>query len=194
MGFSDEAWGGGGVARGSTVTLGRYRWKGNPGGEPLSWTALWSDSGETLVVSAVGVAFRPLDDTDRNDLTWENSSLRGWLNTDFYNETFSDAEKLRILEKPLGGTSPVLRDRVFCLSSAMVLMWFGGELDRKCPRASWLSENAENSSCYGTWWLRTPGAFPGSMARVNSLGELDSYGYRAGAAGVLVRPALWLGG
>lgn len=163
--------------RASFLDCSLVRQRGNPGG-----------------LSAVGVAFRPLDDTDRNDLTWENSSLRAWLNTDFYNETFSDAEKLRILEKPLGGTSPVLRDRVFCLSSAMVLMWFGGELDRKCPRASWLSENAENSSCYGTWWLRTPGAFPGSMARVNSLGELDSYGYRAGAAGVLVRPALWLGG
>ena len=36
--------------------------------------------------------------TDSVDVTWENCSLRRWLNTDFYNTAFDDTEKDMIVQ------------------------------------------------------------------------------------------------
>ncbi len=69
-----------------TVTFGYY------GYQPLEWLVLSSDSQYTKLITRSAVACRPFG----NSTNWENSSLRYWLNQDFFWNAFNDAERSAI--------------------------------------------------------------------------------------------------
>ena len=186
------------MKRGETIVLGHYPGDSSYAETPLSWLVIHADGASALAVSTWGIAWRPMHDRD-GEITWDKCALRYWLNTVFYKECFSDDEREIILEKTLGNERnsvyggkrcPATRDHVFCLSYNMVSSWFGGYLSRNCLPAPWLPQGASGESC--SWWLRTHGGAPGNMARINSQGVPDLYGYAATDDTVLVRPAMWV--
>lgn len=125
-------------------------------------------------------------------LTWENSDLRRWLNTSFYNG-FSETEKMAILpaltlnhNNPQfttnGGNTTV--DRIFLLSYDDVVRFLK-------INNSELTENTLSS----WWWLRTPGIYSDRTAVVHEDGHVVIPGYyNKGTINNLggVRPALLL--
>ena len=93
------------------VFMGLYEQDNDPAGlrEPIEWQILTVDTQNhralLLSVNALdAVSFAEAMNTDAysaSGLSWENSSVRGWLNNEFYQNAFSSAEKARILDTEL---------------------------------------------------------------------------------------------
>ena len=79
---------------GSIVTFGRYEQDGNEenGPEPIEWTVLDIKDGRCLLISRYALDAVPYHTGDIS-ITWEKCFLRSWLNSDFLQAAFSDAEQ-----------------------------------------------------------------------------------------------------
>ena len=96
--------------------------------EPIKWRVLQSENGEAFLLSDVILDKKAYDESYEY-ITWEESSLRAWLNEKFMNRTFSaeEKEKINITEivnqdNPAYGTEGGnnTSDKIFLLSSAEV--------------------------------------------------------------------------
>lgn len=125
---------------GDSYFFGKYEQDGDTGNGPedIEWIVLDVADGRILLISKYGLdakAFQDSEGTSRpKGVTWENCSLRKWMNNDFFNSAFSDEEKAMIPEVTLvnGGNeyygTPAqndTQDKVFCLSVDEVLKYFG---------------------------------------------------------------------
>lgn len=152
--------------------------------EPIKWRVLQSENGEAFLLSDV-ILDKQAYNENYEGTTWEESSLRAWLNGKFINRAFSDEEKEKIniteivnQDNPDYGTEGGnnTSDKIFLLSSAEV----GENEDGK--KYGFL--NAETRKCKGNsfsereiafWWLRSPG--DSSLADgVNEYGWAYRYG------------------
>lgn len=90
-----------------SVTLGKYEQDGNEnnGKESLEWIVLDTKDNLALVVSRYIVDCQPYNEGYKG-CTWENSSIRNWLNTDFYNTAFSQQEQERIVRSFVPDVNP----------------------------------------------------------------------------------------
>ena len=74
--------------------------------EPIKWKILSIDSKGIYIFSEEIIDGRAYDSRS-SSVTWANSTLRTWLNTDFYNIAFSKSEKKKICETYLqNGDNP----------------------------------------------------------------------------------------
>ncbi len=106
--------------------FGRYEIDGDEtnGTEDIEWLEIASESGKTLLLSRYGIDTIMNSDNPEYHPTWENSILREWMNSDFYNAAFSDSEKSKIclsdLNTPANSLSGMgechTQDYVFALS------------------------------------------------------------------------------
>jgi hypothetical protein len=84
------------------VELPQYIIFGSFRGELLQWQMLAKEGERALIITKDCVAVLPYQNAAWDDwdaiqgTTWENSSLRAWLNGSFYEEAFSGDEKARI--------------------------------------------------------------------------------------------------
>jgi len=124
------------VKEGDVITFGRYEQDNNlkNGPEDLEWIVLESsDSADSLVLlSKYCIDAQPLN-SNGGEYYWADSSLRKWLNEDFYNTAFDEKDKEWIqrvrLENPdeivlkaPGGRNTV--DQVFLLGELEILKYF----------------------------------------------------------------------
>ena len=191
-----------GVAPGDILTFGRYEQDGNSGADEIEWQVLEVKNGEALVISRYALAYKPFDDKTEN-VVWETSTLRQWLNGEFYNTAFSAEEKTRIREVTLSNPSnPVLssgmgnetRDRIFLLSYEEAEKYFADDAARGCQETDqaypYDFKNEDPNTKY--WWLRTPGFLTDFAADVFFTGVMDPIGSKADRES-FVRPAFRLG-
>ena len=84
---------------GGIVTLGRYEQDGNEenGPEEIEWIVLDVKDGRSLLISRYALDTVPYH-TENIDITWEKCFLRSWLNSEFLQTAFSDAEQRLIPE------------------------------------------------------------------------------------------------
>lgn len=89
------------------VTLGKYEQDGNEdnGKESLEWIVLDTKDNLALVVSKYIVDCQPYNEGYK-ECVWENSSIRKWLNSDFFNTAFSQSEQERIVMAFVPDTDP----------------------------------------------------------------------------------------
>lgn len=190
---------------GDVVYFGQYEQDDNPhdGKEYVEWVVLEKRNGKTLVISRYGLDckwYNPQEDT-----TWEDSYIRSWLNSTFYDGTFSEEEKgtimlanVRAEKNPVHDTKPgnATRDRVFLLSQSETEQYCSTVLEGRCMPTKFAM--ARGVYCYENcggdcgWWLRSPGLNQSSAAFVNEYGwaSYDGIGVEYGWAAV--RPALWI--
>ncbi len=120
---------------GDVVKLGVYEQDNDTsnGMEPIEWEVLDIDSGKALLVSRYALEALPYNN-EFAAVTWEECTLRKWLNDTFYNTAFNDTEKAKIMEKIIENPDNVVykteggkdtTDRLFCLSSYEVLRYYG---------------------------------------------------------------------
>ncbi len=78
---------------GDTVYFGNYN------GAPLEWIVADDDEGNLCLVAKEIVERKEYDDYegDKDYITWQNSSLRQWLNSSFYEQAFLNAQKKAIV-------------------------------------------------------------------------------------------------
>jgi hypothetical protein len=153
-------------------------------------------TGRALVVSKECVVQKSYDAQWR-PVTWETCTLRGWLNSDFYNRLPEDLRS-RVIETEIenkdrcsipGGNDT--KDLVFLLSIDEY-----NELLPESLRAARLHGAAS------WWWLRSPGFDDYNIANVNRVGGLDGgldkggkyvgHGYHGDSDSGCVRPAMFL--
>ncbi len=79
--------------QGDIITFGKYEQDNDPdnGKEPIEWIVLSSDGKELFVLSKYALDCIPYN-IKNEKVTWENCTLRKWLNDDFYNAVFSKSE------------------------------------------------------------------------------------------------------
>ena len=65
------------------------------GKEPIEWVVLAKGKKTMLVISKNTLTNLPYN-TERKEITWENCTLRKWLNESFYTNAFNKQEKKKI--------------------------------------------------------------------------------------------------
>ncbi len=79
---------------GDIIVFGSYEQDNNleNGSEPIEWIVLSNDKDELFVVSKYALDCKKYNE-EYIEVTWETSTLRKWLNEDFYKTAFSKAEQ-----------------------------------------------------------------------------------------------------
>ena len=133
------------------------------GKEKSWWKILEIDEGTdtALVISEYWVGEGLFNEGTQTGVTWEESSVRAWLNGEYYNSTFSDAEKHLIMETEvvtpdnttlkakgiiIPGGNPT-KDKLFLLSSDEAGKYFKNNDERELPNP--------HSIFNKSWLLRT---------------------------------------
>lgn len=96
---------------GDTVTFGTYEQNNNysDGNESIEWIVIDKQEDKIMVVSKCIIAMQPFNTTNEGHISWEKCTLRKWLNNDFLNEAFSDAEKKLISDTTVSNTEYLAR-------------------------------------------------------------------------------------
>lgn len=123
---------------GEYMTFGSYEQDGDTanGPEELEWLVLEVTGDTVLLLSRYALDTQPFHDMWDAAITWEESSLRSWLNEEFYATAFTAAHKRLITETTLDNSAfatatatsaetPDTTDKVFLLSLAEVSKYFG---------------------------------------------------------------------
>ena len=170
--------------------------------EEIEWLVLEKRKSEVLAVSRYGLDCKRYND-EYEDVTWEKSTLRKWLNNDFFNEAFSDTEQNMISKinnsarlglRHITKRSNIADDRVFLLSIEDVSRYFGSDAERMCKLTAYAIANGAWKSIgnNGSWWLRSNGECQSCAAYVICDGYIDELGGDVYDDGIAVRPALWI--
>ena len=188
-------------ADGSSFFFGHYEQDNNTdnGPEPIAWQVLTIKDDHALLLSKYALETVPYND-EHVPVTWESSSLRKWLNKNFYNYAFNSSEKVKIIEavnsnpdNPAGTDGGfATKDNVFLLSIDEVKSYFTSADERICKATQYALSRGNQTDESGStvWWLRTPGTTSKSASNVGFSGSISSdYGY---LNGFFVRPAIWV--
>ena len=195
---------------GDIVYFGAYEQDNNTsnGKELIEWLVLAKENNRVLVISDKALDCRAFD-TSGKYVTWEECSLRKWLNNDFFNTAFSDDEKAAIPtvtvsadKNPEYDTDPgnATKDKVFLLSIVEAEKYFTSAEARECilteyaiSNGAWTSDSyTEGGKATYLWWLRSPGISQYGAAGVFSDGDVFENGYFVDIGVSAVRPAMWI--
>ncbi len=136
----------------------------------IEWKVLDNNNGKALLISVKCLETRSYDDDYEkyhSPKTWENCSLRNWLNTEFLNNAFSNIEKEKIINSLIENVDNKLKgkggndtyDKVFLLS------------EQEVKKYSEILEEIENDD---TWWSRSPG-YDNTSASIVNRGMIDNF-------------------
>lgn len=157
-----------------TVTFGSYQ------DENIEWYVLTQEDGKALLLSVHALDTRPFNETAA---TWDNSSLRTWLNDEFYQTAFTADEQKEIQlthlhnGDELGYGTAAGRDtddHVFLLSASEAEKYLSDNETTTSPTQYALSQGAytnDKGDC--AWWLRSPGLDDDGPAYYSSQGNLQ---------------------
>ena len=196
-------------AVGNTVVFGTWEQGGDgeDSAEPIEWLVLdrFID-GSALVISKYALDGKPFHG-ENTDITWEDCSLRTWLNGEFCDTVFSDAERdrLHLADVAAEKNPPYFlepgndtQDHVFLLSFAQAEQYFTDDKTRMCvPTQYAVTHGADQSVNYTVdgigacwWWLRSVGSSAGNATVVGLDGRLSDYGRSVDTLSGSVRPAV----
>ena len=168
------------INKGDILTFGVYEQDNDlsNGPEPVEWQVLENKDGIVYVISRYVLDAKRFYNVCKA-VQWDESIVREWLNGEFYDTAFNDAEKSLIqLTSVTDPSFPGFRsteDRIFLLSFLEIVKYFPLSPSRVCaptPYAYYYgsSSYAGNAEATG-WWLRTPGASDGYCSGVSDEGD-----------------------
>lgn len=156
---------------GTSVLFGEYK-----------WLILEKKAGKVFLVKSEPINGYAYND-ENTSITWAESTLRTYLNTDFIEETFYQKMSDKILDTEVfvpdnkkyhtkGGKDTA--DKIFLLNA---------------EQAEAYKEILDNYS--RDWWLISPGNSQ-NTAQYVSYGEIMDYGYEVSNQNIYIRPAMWV--
>ena len=205
------------------MTFGRYEQDNHEenGPEAIEWLVLDTDGSRSLLLSKYGLDVQPYN-RKYVAITWENCTLRKWLNDQFINTAFTAEEQEAILltdvdNSPEQGhrqyqanSGNNTQDKIFALSYAEAHKYLDVTYENKdnikarvAPTAYALAKHAwtgkgrqtEEGLEAGRWWLRSPGRHPNRASHIYAYGAVRDNQVTAGSplfGYPMVRPAFWL--
>ncbi len=193
------------ISPGDIVTFGSYEQDNNlnNGTEPIEWQVLDIHENKALLISRYGLEEKKYNEGFIS-VTWAESTLRKWLNVDFYTNAFNiDEQNHIVLSDNENSGSPThnaeggvrTADNIFILSYDEANQYFHTDKERCCfvteyakAEGAFISDSNQTS----WWWLRTPGANNYLAQTVSIYGWINDFGSYVNAAYNVVRPALWV--
>lgn len=189
-----------------------YKW------EAILWRVLYND-GEILYLAAEkALDAKAYDEIpeggDFSDTgnQWSDSTLRQWMNQEFYQTAFGEAERSAIAATELNNPSDSsTTDHIFCLFQADLLNPDYGFCEETTAfqqgRSFVFSDYAQMqrqqyvekmTNEYGSWsmsddgvvWTRTAGRYSNYTTSIKADGSVDTYGEQVDDGGVGVVPAM----
>ena len=179
--------------------------------EPIKWRVLSVDGNDALIVADQNLDTQPFHNENCSEISWEDSSIRQWLNNDFYSTAFIEEEQNAIFSttvstenNPQYGTTngADTTDKLYLLSAEEVRNKSYGfamyhEMNSQTRQArntafaaakgAWADEAGN-----GWWWQRSLGSFPFNAVYAGSEGAVDCSGFIVVNEGGGVRPAMHL--
>lgn len=161
---------------------------------PITWQAIAVDleNNKALLISKDVLFEKKYHEISDDEVTWETSTLRAYLNGEFFTKAFTSEQAKIIIEakvaadnnnetKISGGKDTI--DKVFILSANEIKQYFSTQSSRSA-----FLKGTEDGFDY---WARTPGCDLYSAYIIRHDGGLQSDGYNAGGE-YGVRPAIWV--
>ena len=155
----------------------------------MEWIVLAREGGKALLLSKDCIEERAFHEKFE-PVTWKDCSLRSYLNGPWYETTFSEEEKAKILTAKVKNADNEdcgtpgendTEDKVFLLSVDEAEQYFYSDHERIAD----LDNKASD------WWLRSPGNYECAVV-VNRDGRIWSVGWEVDSKIGGVRPALWI--
>ena len=195
------------VSKGNEVIFGSYEQDNDSsnGPEDIEWIVLDKKDDGVMLLSKYGLDAQPYN-KKYGDTTWENCTLRKWLNDDFLNDAFTDNEKTAIEITAVDNSSAQgyweydttggnnTQDKIFLLSYKEAFRdYFTNDTSRVCAATTYVESMGErmtdsSGNCY--WMLRSPGE---SQNRVLYVGADGGYHLQTvEKSWNCIRPALWI--
>ena len=166
--------------------------------EPITWKVLSNDGINLKLLADKGLTTRQFYDKEGVEVKWATSTLRTWLNNDFYNKAFTETEKSVInnttvetkgseVNSEISG-GDATQDKVYLLSVEDVRnssYGFNSDPDINSPSrilsytASSKAVAANNWTGFDVpeeWWLRSPGYWITNPVTVLSNGIVRASG------------------
>ena len=187
---------------GEAIEFGNYPQDKDGTEKPIEWIVMKNEGNQVLLLSKYVLDAKPYNE-ELEEVTWETSDIRKWLNNEFYTTAFNKAEKVKIQTSLIknednsesgrsGGNDT--EDKVFLLSEKEAETLFSNDEERIAKA----TEYAEKSGVYVNeekavlWWLRSPGCSRDYAAEVSYYGWINRSGCDVNSYDVGVRPALHL--
>lgn len=145
-----------------TVTFGL-----DSNGEPIEWIVLEKDELTAKLLSKYLLDSHRYNDDQELDITWENSTCRKWLNSDFMKRTFSEKEQDSIM-------------KIFLLNIDEFQKYF---------KSQKREARYKNDKTTSTWWLSSPGISPYTAVCVNGNSRAVELSMTHSCG---IRPAIWV--
>lgn len=191
---------------GDIITFGAYEQdnKTANGKEQIEWRVLDKDqNGKMFVISRYALDCRHYHSSVQQ-VTWETSDIRKWLNSDFYGVAFTKEEKANIKAVTLenrdnadyntdGGNDT--KDKIFLLSIDEAKAYLPSTIERVCVATKYAESKGsqlENLTRSCRWWLRSPGSTLYNASFVKVDGFILQLGVPVGVEKRSVRPAMWI--
>lgn len=198
-----------GLSKGSTLYFGSYEQDGNRanGAEPIEWIVLDTDGVHALLITSYGleaIAFNSYD----TSVIWADCTLRKWLNSTFFDSSFTAAEQGLIEETycqadknpgfPYSNSSGSTWDKVFILSATEANYYFKDMSHVKscypttAAKQNGAFVNRSNGDC--CTWLRTPGGKSNYACCIssNATNYVNYQGNDVRDRDNCVRPVIWV--
>lgn len=192
-------------AVGNIVLFGTYEQDDNleNGAEPIEWIVLERDGENAFLLSKYALDAKPYNDQERRT-TWEECTLRKWLNEDFLNTAFTEERQqiiqLRRIDNSIEEGTPVVEgqndtmDKVFLLSWKEAIKDYREDQDVRFCKVTQkvLNTGIKTEPLLGdccAYWLRSIGPI-NDTEMVQDASWADFLGVTRYPVGV--RPALWI--
>ncbi|MBR2952867.1 MAG: hypothetical protein IKC45_00620 [Clostridia bacterium] len=191
---------------GDIITFGNYEQdnKTANGKEEIEWKVLEKDeNGKMFLISRYALDCRHYH-SSVEQVTWETSDIRGWLNNDFYKTAFDNTERAKIKTTTLenrdnadyntdGGNDT--KDKIFLLSIDEAKAYLPSTVERVCIATKYAESQGSQlegltRSC--RWWLRSPGSTLYNASFVKIDGFILQLGTPVSVEKRSVRPAMWV--
>lgn len=172
--------------------------------EPIKWRALSKEDGKLLLISDQILDMKPYY-TSEVDITWENSTLRSWMNGltegNFYADAFNMLEREAIAETKIVNADNVeyevdggndTNDKVFALSIEEANQYFSDNANRIATNTAYAARRGDGVSPTGEadwYYLRSPGCVASYAAHVTKRGIVDEVGHSLSSYTTGARPA-----
>ena len=191
-------------AKGAFIDLGHYEQDGdiNNGKEEVDWIMLDINEERALLLSRFILDVRAYNNKNQN-LSWEKSTLRKWLNKEFWEECFNQDEQNCILITEIDNSDEATnkqkkvkrtKDGVFLLSASEIQKYYPNMSDRKSKVSTYV-KNVDKPFIfdgYSSYYLRTArnkNKKPDVAYIQASTGVMS---YNKGTDKIGIRPAVWV--
>ena len=186
---------------GDLVEFGSYPQTADGKSMPIRWKVLEIRDGKALLITEKLLDYRRFNDR-LTEITWENCTLRTWMNGEFLTQAFDAGNRARVVPVTLRNDGTRVpgssfyhptRDQVFALSAEEAERYLTSAKDMTAVTTDYAhTKHFDFDDRSDNWWLRTSGADNRTAVCVNHSGVLNKSGFSVNYYNVAVRPALWL--